>query len=140
MRKNRERERYCSEVEKSKECYFFWMCSGLWSFTQTYKCKILTKVIFVAPLGLWFFPYLGGFSRKILVLLFLFYSRWLTALLCSAFIAFITANIISVTDLFPTSFRLAINIFHFFLNIILERFCLNKVLKLSRNCFFFFKN
>ena len=102
VRKNRECERYCSEVEKSKECYFFCMCSGLWSFTQTYKCKILIIVIFVAPLGSWFFPYLGGFSRKILVSLFLFYSRWLTVLLCSAFIAFITANIISVTDLFPT--------------------------------------
>ena len=23
------------------------MCTGLWSFTQTYKCKILTIVIFV---------------------------------------------------------------------------------------------
>ena len=101
--KNRECERYCSEVENSKECYFFWMCSGLWSFTQIYKCKILTIVIFVAPLGSWFFPYLGGFPRKILVSLFLFYSRWLTVLLCSAFVAFITANIISVTDLFPTN-------------------------------------
>ena len=102
MRKNRECERYCSEVEKSKECHFFWMCSGLWSFTQTCKCKILTIVKFVAPLGSWFFPYLGGFPRKILVSLFLFYSRWLTALLCFTLIAFITANIISVTDLFPT--------------------------------------
>ena len=48
------------------------------------------------------FPLFRRFSSKILVSSFLFYSRSLTELLCSAFIAFISANIISVTDLFPT--------------------------------------
>ena len=62
--------------------------------------KVITIAISIASLRSWFFPYLWRFSRKILMSLFFFYSRWLIILLCSAFI---TANIISVTDLFSNN-------------------------------------